>query len=203
MCDSNLFFELYMYNSVFFRVIHLHAKLHFFELYMYNCITPCFLSDTFRYISIHSTFSLFLNLPLGKRLHFSSFHGWVLNCIFFRHRFSEIKAVILENQPTTYLPLLFFFLLPFWPIWNFFPSLPCWSSFFGLILHTLHWLQDFVIRRARCGHSRSLRRIIQMWSRVYWVTKTFYWVTKTFYWVTKTCYSVTKTCYWVTMLLGN
>jgi hypothetical protein len=35
---------------------------------------------------------------------------------------------------------------------------------FGLILHTLHWLQDFVRRRARCGHSRSLKGIIQMWS---------------------------------------
>ena len=120
---NSIFFELYMYNSIFF------------ELYMYKsifssytCITPFFV----RYIPKHFyTFYifLFLNLPFGKRLHFSSFHGWVLNCIFFRYRFSEIKIVILENQPTAYLPFLFFFLLPFWPIWNFFPSLPCWSWF--------------------------------------------------------------------------
>ena len=95
----------------------------------YTCITPFFVRYIPIYISIHSTFSLFLNLPLGKRLHFSPFHGWVLNCIFFRQRLFEIKTVILENQPTAYLPFLFFFLLPFWPIWNFFPSLPCWSSF--------------------------------------------------------------------------
>jgi len=76
----------------------------------------------------------------------------------------EIKTVILENQPAAYLPFLFFSLLPLWPIWNFFPSLTVLVIIFGLILHTLHWLQDFVRRRARRGHSRSLKGIIQMWS---------------------------------------
>ena len=69
-CLTPYFFELYMYNSTFFE-LYMYNSI-FFELHMYNSI---FLSDTFRYISIHSTFSLFLNLPLGKRLHFSSFHG--------------------------------------------------------------------------------------------------------------------------------
>ena len=134
MCNS-IFFELYMYNSIFlglymynsvFFELYMYNSI-FFELYMYNSVF--FVRYIPIYISIHSTFSLFLNLPLGKRLHFSPFHGWVLNCIFFKHRLFEIKTVILENQPAAYLPFLFFFLLPFWPIWNFFPSLPCWSSF--------------------------------------------------------------------------
>ena len=113
-CITPFFFELYMYNSIFF------------ELYMYNSI---FLSDTFRYISIHSIFSCFSTfLSVNVCIfHHSMDEFWT--AFFFRYRFSEIKTVILENQPTAYLPFLFFFLLPLWPIWNFFPSLPCWSSF--------------------------------------------------------------------------
>ena len=139
-----------MYNSNFFS--------------SYTCITPFFLSDTFRYISIHSTFSLFLNLPLGKRLHFSSFHGWVLKCIFF-------QAPLLWNQNCNFgkpadnllaaLVLLPAALLAHLELLSIIAVL---VIIFGLILHTLHWLQDFVRRRARCGHSCSLKRIIQMWS---------------------------------------
>ena len=96
MCNS-IFFELYMYNSIFlglymynsvFFELYIYNSI-FFELYMYNSVF--FVRYIPIYISIHSTFSLFLNLPLGKRLHFSPFHGWVLKCIFF-------QAALVWNQ---------------------------------------------------------------------------------------------------------
>ena len=43
-----------------------------FEVCMYNTI---FSPDALRYMSMHSTVSLFLNPPLGKRLRFSPFRG--------------------------------------------------------------------------------------------------------------------------------
>ena len=145
-CIIPFFFELYMYNSIFSS---------------YTCITPFFPihSDTFRYISIHSTFSLFLNLPLCKRLHFPLFHGWVLNCSFFQaplvwnqnHNFGKpadsllAVLVLLPAALVAHLELL--------------SIIAVLVIIFGLILHTLHWLQDFVRRRARCGHSRSLKGI--------------------------------------------
>ena len=125
---------------------------------MYNSIFSV------RYIPIHSTFSLFLNLPLGKRLHFSSFHGWVLNCIFF-------QAPLLWNQNCNFgkpadslLAVLVFLPAALLAHLELLSIIAVLVMIFGLILHTHHWLQDFVRRRARYGHSRSLRRIIKMWS---------------------------------------
>ena len=146
---NSVFFELYIYNSIFF------------ELYMYNSVF--FVRYIPIYISIHSTFSLFLNLPLGKRLHFSPFHGWVLKCIFF-------QAALVWNQNCNFGKpagsLLAVLVLPAALLAHLelLSIIAVLVIIFALILHTLHWLQDFVRRRARCGHSRSLKGIIQMWS---------------------------------------
>ena len=138
-CITPIFFELYMYNSIFFVR---YIPIHFYTFYIF----------------------LFLNLPFGKRLHFSSFHGWVLNWIFFQVPCLWNQNCNFGKPADSLLAVLVFLPAALLAHLELLSIIAVLVMIFGLILHTHHWLQDFVRRRARYGHSRSLRRIIKMWS---------------------------------------
>ena len=120
---NTFFSDLYLYYCIafFFRVSHVWLQL----FSRYACITRFFHpmhSDTCLCILRFPCFLTLLWVNVCV-FHHSVDEVWTA---FFKHRLSEIKIANLESQPTAYLPFLFV-LLPLWPIWNFFPSLPCWS----------------------------------------------------------------------------